>query len=246
MKKLLLFAIAFCLIAGASYGQIMFGPKAGVSLSKYSLNYDEPDGERNLTFRVGPSIGAVMDLQLCDFVSFQPSALFTIKGAAENLSKGRPAHPNHEYDGYNRDRIFYFEVPVNFAGKLELGPGTAQIFVGPYFALAIAGRSYYDYTETRMDGSEDTYKGDEKIKFRGTVSEDDMDIEGVGKFMKPLDFGFDFGIGYQWKALLFNIGYQMGIANLTPDYEGVDFDPADFKMKNSSIFFNVAWLFGAE
>jgi len=246
MKKPLLFAIAFCLIAGASYGQIMFGPKAGVNLSKYNQNFDDPDMEDYLTFRLGPTIGAVMDMQILDFLSFQPSALFSIKGTAHNLKKRSDEHPNHTWKGYDRDRIMYFEIPVNFAGKMELGPGTAQIFLGPYFAFAMGGRNFYDYTKTNMDGTKETEKGDEKIKFRGTVSEEDMDIEGVGKFLRPFDFGFDFGIGYQWKALLFNAGYQMGISNLTPDYEGADFDPKDFKQSTSTIFFNVAWLFGAE
>ena len=245
MKKLLLFAIAFCFIGGTVFSQISFGPKAGVNFSKYGQNYSDSDLEGYLKYKVGGSVGAVMDMPLCDFVSFQPSAMFSIKGSATNMNK-LSDNSNHIYDGYDWDRIFYFEVPVNFAGKLELGPGTAQIFAGPYFAFAVAGNNNYDYTETKQDGSVDTHKGDEKIKFRGTIDQDDMNVEGVGKYVRPFDFGFDFGIGYQWNALLFNVGYQMGISNLTPDISGVDFDPKDFKTTNQSIFFNVAWLFGGE
>jgi hypothetical protein len=189
-----------------------------------------------------------MDLPLNDFISFQPSAMFAIKGTAENLSKGRPWHPNHTYDGYNRDRITYLDIPAHFAGKLELGPGVAQLLIGPYFAMALAGRNFYDYTETMMDGSTETHKGDEKIMFTNEVTESDLETEGVAYFKKRMDLGMSFAIGYLWRALLFNFGYQLGLCNLTPKYNiaGVDYDPSDEKIKNASFFFTVAWLFGAE
>ncbi|RLD37850.1 MAG: hypothetical protein DRI83_03315 [Bacteroidetes bacterium] len=246
MKKLLLFAIAFCFIGGTVFSQISFGPKAGFNLSKYAQNYKDSDNEDYLKFRLGPSVGAVMDMPLNDFISFQPSVMFSVKGTAHNLTKMSDNHPNHTYDGYDRVSVMYFEIPVNFAGKMELGPGTAQVFIGPYFAMAFSGRNNYDYTVTKLDGTKETVKGDENVKFRGKVSEEDQDVEGVAFYQKPLDMGFDFGIGYQWNQLLFNFGYAMGLTNLQSDYEGVDFDPSDYKYSNRTIFFNVAWLFGGE
>jgi len=160
MKKLLLFTIAICLMAGTSFSQISFGPKVGLNLSKYDQNFKDSDGEDYLSFIFGQSIGAVLDMPLCDYVSFQPSAMFSMKGAAHNLSKGKMAHPNHTYNGYDRVKVMYFEIPVNFAGKFELGPGSIQVFLGPYFAFAITGRNKWDYTEKRMDGTVTTEKGD--------------------------------------------------------------------------------------
>lgn len=247
MKRLLLLMLALFFIGGTAFSQISFGPKAGILLAKYGKNYTNSEYEPNMAFRVGPSAGAVLDMPLCDHVSFQPSVMFSIKGSAENLSKGRPWHPNHTYEGYNRDRIFYFEMPINFAGKLELGPGVAQIFVGPYLAFAMTGRNYYDYTETAMDGSQTKEKGDVKINLTGTVTEEDYETDGLGHGVKPFDFGFDFGLGYHWKTFLFNLGYNLGIANLQPKDETIqDFDPKDFKFTNQGIFFNVAWLFSTE
>ncbi len=246
MKKLLLFTLALCLLGGTAMAQISFGPKVGFNLSKYATNFEDPDNEPYLRSRLGPSIGGVMDMQILDFLSFQPSVLFSIKGTAQNMKKTSDNHPNHTYEGYNRDRVMYMEIPVNFAGKMELGPGTAQVFLGPYFAFAMGGRNNYDYTVKKLDGTTETIVGDEKIKFRNDVSVADQEIEGVASFQKPFDFGFDFGIGYQWEQLLFNVGYQVGISNLMPDYAGGDFDPKDFKFSNRSLFFNVAWLFGGE
>jgi len=248
MKKLLLLSLAFCLIGGTAFTQISFGPKAGLIFAKYGQNYKDSDDEDYLQFRTGPSIGAVMDMTILDFLSFQPSVLFSIKGTSHDLKKWSDKHANRSREGYDRDRVMYLEIPLNFAGKLELGPGVAQIFVGPYIAFALGGRNYYDYKETTVGGGTTTEKGDTKILMTGTVTQEDIDTDGVGGYMRPFDFGFDFGLGYQWKAFLFNIGYNLGIANLTPNVDaavldGQPYDPKDFKNTNQGIFFNVAWLF---
>jgi hypothetical protein len=242
MKKLILFTIAFCLIAGTSFSQITFGPKIGANLSKYSYSFKESDLEPDVKLRLGPSIGGVLDLPITDFLSFQPSLMYSKKGSSYDLDK---MNPNHTFDGYMRDRVSYIEVPLNFAGKLELGPGSIQLFVGPYIAFAIAGKSISKYDETKQDGSVTKVDEEYDIKFTNKVSTADQDKDN--SWMRPFDYGLDFGLGYQWNAFLFNVGYQMGFANLMPDYEGAEgFDPADFKVKNSSIFFNLAWLFGDE
>lgn len=250
MKKLLLFAIAFCLMAGTSFSQISFGPKVGFNFSKYNQNFKDSDSEDDLKFKFGQSIGGVMDLTILEFLSFQPSVLFSMKGSSYDVEAGNSDHPNHTYSGYARERVMYMEIPLNIAGKYEIGPGTLQVFLGPYIAFAMGGRLKWDVTETKMDGTSDTDKGDEKIKFRNSVDVQEDPEEGVGKFMKAMDFGFDFGLGYQWNALLFNVGYQMGITNLQPDYTnlpaGSTYDPKDYKYTNGTIFVNAAWLFGGE
>jgi len=246
MKKVILFTLAFCLIGGSSFSQITFGPKVGLNFSKYATNYKDSDEEPPYQMRVGPAFGAVMDLVILDYLSFQPSVLFSVKGTAVDM-KELSKKGNHTYDGHARDRVTYIEIPANFAGKLELGPGTAQFFIGPYFAMALVGRNYYDYTVTRQDGTVDTEKGDTKIAFTNSVSESDTEVDGVGSFQKRMDFGFDFGIGYQWNALLFNFGYSMGLVNLQPDVTYIEgYDPSDQKYSNRTIFFNVAWLFGTD
>ncbi|MCK5079870.1 MAG: PorT family protein, partial [Bacteroidales bacterium] len=225
------------------FSQISFGPKVGVNLSKYSQKYKDSDNEDHMKFRLGPSIGAVMDMPLNDFLSFQPSLMLSVKGTSFDLPK---MNPNHTYDGFSRDQIMYIEVPLNFAGKFELGPGTVQVFAGPYFAMAIAGKENTDYTETAQDGSVNTVKCDDKFKFTNKVTEEDWNEDDV-EWMRPMDIGINFGVGYQWNFLLFNVGYAMGFSNLVPDYpSAADFDAKDYKTTNRTIFFNVAWLFGGE
>ena len=248
MKRLVLFMLALMFIGGTAFSQISFVPKAGGILAKYGQNFKDSDEEDYLSFRGGPSVGAVMDMPILDWLSFQPSAMFTVKGTAHNLKKWSEESENYTYEGHIRDRLIYFEIPINVAAKLELGPGTAQVFVGPYIAFGIAGNHYADYTETNDVTSESNpIKKDEKIKFKGNTKDEDWDVDGVHGYLKPFDFGFDFGLGYQWKALLFNFGYNLGLVNIMPKVEDWDdYDPKDVKTTNQGIFFNVAWLFGTE
>jgi hypothetical protein len=238
MKKLLLFTLAFSLIAGTSFSQISYGPKVGVNLSKYALNYKDSWEEPQVNFRFGQSVGGVMNIQLLKFLAFQPSATFTVKGVANDVSSWESGHA--VYTGYSRIRVTYFEVPLNFAAKINLGPGSIQFFAGPYFALAIIGRHVWDY-EKNVNGIRETFKDTERIKFKNKVPEGDKD-----HYQKPLDMGVDFGIGYQYKHLLFNIGFAMSFSNLQPDREGEDYDPADEKYSNRTVFITAAWLFGGE
>ena len=239
MKKLFLMALAMCFFVGSTIAQISYGPKVGVNISKYGYNYKESWDEPNIKFRFGQSVGAVMNLQLLDFLAFQPSASFTVKGVAYDVSSWESGHA--VYTGYDRVRVTYFEVPLNFAARINLGPGNIQFFAGPYFALALIGRNVWDYEEN-INGIRKTSKDIEKIKFKNKVPEG----EDKDRYQRPLDLGVNFGIGYQYKHLLFNIGFAMGFANLQPDREGEDYDPADEKYSNRTVFITAAWLFGGE
>jgi hypothetical protein len=244
MKKLFLMALAMCFFVGSTVAQISYGPKVGVNISKYGYNYKESWDEPNIKFRFGQSVGAVMNLQLLDFLAFQPSASFTVKGVAEDVSSKESGHA--VYTGYDRVRVTYFEVPLNFAARINLGPGNIQFFAGPYVALAIIGRHVWNY-ERNVDGIRETFKDIEKIKFKNKVSEADEGVSGVAFYQRPLDLGVNFGIGYQYKHLLFNIGFAMGFANLQPDLTShQNYDPKDYKYSNRTVFITAAWLFGGE
>lgn len=244
MKKLFLIALSMCFFTGSTIAQISFGPKVGVNMSKYAYNYIDSWDEPNIKFRFGQSVGAVMNLQLLDFLAFQPSASFTVKGVASDVGSWNSGQA--VYTGYNRVRVTYFEVPLNFAAKINLGPGSIQFFAGPYVALAIIGRNVWDYEEN-VNGIRETFKDVEKVKFKSKVSEADEDVADVSFYQRSLDLGVDFGIGYQYKQMLFNIGFAMGFTNLQPDYTAdQNYEPKDHKYSNRTVFITAAWLFGGE
>ncbi|NQT76908.1 MAG: outer membrane beta-barrel protein [Bacteroidetes bacterium] len=87
MKKLLLFALAVCLIAGSSLAQISFGPKIGMNISTFTQHFKDSDDEMDLTFKFGQSIGGIVNIQINNFLAFQPSLSVINKGASYDLDK---------------------------------------------------------------------------------------------------------------------------------------------------------------
>ena len=243
MKRLLLIAIIACFISSTAFAQISFGPKVGVNLSKYGYNFKESYDEPDIKFRSGPTVGAVLNLQINSFLAFQPSANISVKGVAHDVKSWNSGQA--VYTGYARVRITYFETPLNLAAGIRLGQGQIQVFAGPYLAVAIVGVNRWDYEEN-VNGIREVSKDSKRVKFRNTVSEEDHGDEDVAFYQKPFDYGVNFGLGYKYKHLLFNAGFAMGLANLQPDKSGVEFDPKDYKYSNRTIFITAAWLFGGE
>lgn len=127
-------------------------------------------------------------------------------------------------EGYDRDIYNYLEIPIHFAYKLD----AFQIYAGPYVAIGIGAKNEWDNISTYDDGEVYRYEGENRYKpVFGEVGEGDIS-SGESPF-RALDFGLNFGIGYEVGPILINAGYSMGLGNLTPAYEGFGGDPSDFK-----------------
>jgi hypothetical protein len=87
MKKALLSIIAVFII-GTSFAQISYGPKVGFTLSKYSYKYISSDIQDipEVNFKLGPAIGGMMELEILDFLAFQPSLMIAKKGTGIDIS----------------------------------------------------------------------------------------------------------------------------------------------------------------
>lgn len=242
MKRLLtLFTLL--LLGGSLMAQISFGPKVGLNLSKYAYNWSEDWNEPEVKFRMGPSIGGVMNLEIASFLAFQPALNISVKGVAHDVDSWNSGQ--FVYTGYDRVRVAYAEIPLNLAFGVRLGQGQIQVFAGPYIAFAFCGVNRWDYEEND-NGIRTDYKDSKKVKFTNEVSEEQANDDDVAFYQKPFDYGVDFGLGYRYNQLLFNVGFAMGLANLQPDVKGTDFDPKDYKYTNSNVFISAAWLFGGD
>ena len=242
MKRLLFLSFALFLSMNLM-AQITFGPRVGLNMSKYAYNYSNNSEAPDVKFKFGFGIAGVMNWQINDFLALQPAIGITKKGSSYDVKEEYSGQATVE--GYSRDRVTYIDVPVNIAAGIRLGPGQIQLFAGPYIAYAIAGKNRYDIQST---GESDpvNLKDTKKIKFTNKIEEGDHDDDDIASFQRPFDYGVNIGLGYSYNQLLFNIGFAMGLANLQPDVAMQGFDPNDFKFSNRSIFFTVAWLFGAE
>jgi hypothetical protein len=240
MKKALLSIIAVFII-GISFAQISYGPKVGFTLSKYAYKYISSDKQDipEVNFKLGPAIGGMMELEILDFLAFQPSLMIAKKGTGIDISSEDSGEAINT--GYDRIKVTYLELPLNIAFKLKLGTFRFQVFAGPYFAYAIAGKHKWDY-EQNKDGIRKDIKGDEKINFKNEVPEDNDRTY----YQRPMDIGINFGLGFQVSQVLLNLGFAMGLSNLQPDVKGDENYAADHKYYNRTIFVSAAWLFGGE
>jgi hypothetical protein len=240
MKKALLSIIAVFIIV-TSFAQISYGPKVGFTLSKYSYKYISSDKQDipEVNFKLGPAIGGMMELEILEFLAFQPSLMIAKKGTG--IDKSSEDSGEAINTGYYRIKVTYLELPLNIAFKLKLGTFRFQVFAGPYFAYAIAGKHKWDY-EKNINGERNDIKGDEKINFKNEVPEDNDGFY----YQRPMDIGINFGLGFQVNQVLLNLGFAMGLSNLHPDIKGDENYAADHKYYNRTIFVSAAWLFGGE
>ncbi|HSG67131.1 MAG TPA: porin family protein [Bacteroidales bacterium] len=244
MKKLI-FSFILLLSTGLIFAQVSFGPKVGFNMSKYGYQYSDDLEylEPNSNFKLGGTIGGMMNLQIVDFLAFQPSLMIAKKGTGldvADLYSGEAV-----VEGYYRVRVTYLEVPLNLALGLKLGTFRFQVFAGPYLAYAIAGKHKWDY-ELNEAGIRTDVKGEEKINFTSEISEENQEKERYQQ--RPFDMGVNFGVGYKVNKVLLNLGFAMGLTNLRPEMkvDGNANAAKDLKYANRTIFLSAAWLFGED
>jgi len=76
-----------------------------------------------------------------------------------------------------------------------------------------------------------------------TLSDTTTDLQigtdvAAGDQIKPVDFGATFGAGVQYKRLSFEIGFNMGLANLAADQSSGE------NFKNKELKFSLGYHFG--
>jgi hypothetical protein len=244
LTKSFLFLL-FILISLPAFSQFKAGVKAGLNISSIHQNFssDYSDFELNNQLpRLLYSVGPCFDIGFGDWVSLQPALLLSAKGVGVNVDKESDGNAS----GYDRFTITYLEVPINVAVKFK----GIQAYLGPYFAIALAGTNKWKYEA----GGEST-SGSEALKFKNEVDVSDLNPDMAGGdffswYHKPIDFGLNIGAGYKLGPILFSAQYSIGLANLTPDlkgeeeYLGFAFDPKDAKTSTRTFTFSVSYFFG--
>ena len=232
MKSIIKTLVIIGLIAFSlqTQAQVKFGVKAGLNVNNINQNFKESDWEEKTNMRIGYHIGATVDFGLSDVISLQSGLLLSSKGFSWDVKEGW----GDDTKGYDRAIFNYLEIPVNFIYKFN----DFQVFAGPYLAVGIGGKNKWDVTWD--DGSDaDYYKF---IPVFGKAKDDDIGDEEDP--YNALDFGFNFGVGYQVGPVLLNLGYSLGFVNMTVDYEGGSDDRDDFKVTNRVITLSASYFFG--
>lgn len=218
MKKLFIVAIAM-LAGSSSFAQInsttgttpsplKFGLKAGVNLPKYAFT-DDGDQISDTKTTTNFHVTGYLDAPIGSYFSVQPGVSLQGKGGkfSENETLGTKSEQN----------TMWIEVPVNFVGKVPLGIGGSNIFLGagPYAAFGISGEN--------------------KTTVNNVTSKTDVNFgNDAGDHLKGTDFGLNFIGGVQLNNG-FNVGagYGLGLTDLRPDSDNAD--PGKFTNRVWSI-----------
>ncbi len=216
--------------------QVNFGIKAGANLSNIHQVYKYRSDEFGTKMKVGFHIGLISDMPINEMLSFQPGILFTSKGWNFDMNEFNDLF---EVDGYSRVSLSYLEIPLNLAYKSN----ALQIYAGPYLAIGIGGKNKMDYS-INFPVKPINFKDEWKLKPKfGEVKE--ADLEKGGAWFTGLDYGFNFGLGYNFGPILIQGGYSLGLGNMRPKYEDDSAtDRSDNKDSNRVITLSVSYFFG--
>ena len=144
-----------------------------------NIQNDVPDFVKSPKF--GFNIGVLTDIYFSHNMAIQSGLLFTTKGAREN---------EREVDEMIRrvTHFSYFQLPVHFAYKVDVAPGTRVVFHGgPYVAFRLGGSISENGVRKRdaFGCSESQYQ--------------------------PFDWGLGIGVGAEFQRILVGIGWDMGL-----------------------------------
>jgi hypothetical protein len=193
--------------------RIKFGVSAGVGISNFSSNVDDDDSKSKLGFQ----IGILGEISITENFFVVPELNFSQRGSS------------YEWKGYDESEkgsttLNYLQIPINALYKYKVAENIKVLgFTGPYVGYAISGKDKWEY---KYDG--EVEKDSKTIKI-GSGDEDDA---------KPLDFGWNFGLGLEYSKLFLKVQYNLGLSNIANTDSG-----SDYSLKNTHIGISVGYLF---
>jgi hypothetical protein len=199
MKKNL-FIVVFSIITGTVCAQYArFGLSAGMEMSKFAVHYDW-DNSPNMEPKIGFRIAMEVDIQFSDNFYLVPELVFTQRGTKSTVKRVEniyddtgTSHGEITKTTQYSDNINALQLPVNAMFLIELDENTKfSIFAGPYVAWQLSGKV--------KDLSNNS---SEKTKFGYKVGE-----------YKPIDLGFNFGLGLEYLDFFVRVQYNHGMSNL--------------------------------
>lgn len=190
----------FAVVTAVS-AQVGLGVKGGINMSNF---YGSEINHENV--KIGFNIGLLADYEFSYNSAIQTGLYFTTKG--------------YKYDSNSlgfKVNLMYLQLPVHYAYKVDVSPGTRVVFHGgPYIAYGVGG-------------SRKVSVGD--IGF----SESDK-IFGSGDFQyKPFDAGLGLGVGAEFGPILADIGWDFGLVNISNTSNG--------NIKNQNAYLTVGYKF---
>lgn len=207
--------------------QTKVGVKAGMNFSNVRMN-EENESKANTQSIPGILLGLTVDVPVAHDFYIQPAIQYSRKGYKQKSGGFYGSATNFKVN------VSYVEVPVNILYKPHLGAGNLLIGAGPYIAYGMGGKWNSD-THVVLGDINIGNSGD--VIFRNDAM-DGGDINSY-KYGKRLDYGLNFLAGYEFfRKLSFQLGGQLGLANLKPEVNGVK---RSGKLKNAGFSISVGY-----
>lgn len=207
MKKMRLsLLVAMLAIVTVASAQVNLGVKGGINMSNF---YGDELDDKNV--KIGFNVGLLVDYEFMYNSAIQTGLFFTTKGAKYDGS----------FEGVSGEvsvNPMYLQLPVHYAYKIDVTPGTRVVLhAGPYAAYGVGGKA-----KVKLSSSE------------GSVESDGIDVFGDDGF-KRFDAGLGLGVGAEFGPFLVDLGWDMGLVNISPVDNG--------NIKNQSAYLSVGYKF---
>ena len=198
--------VAMLAMVTVASAQMNLGVKGGVNMSNF---YGDELDDNNV--KIGFHVGLAADIDFAYNSAIQTGLYFTTKGSKYSTSFG-------EVSGDLTVNPMYLQLPVHYAYKIDVSPGTRVVLhAGPYAAYGVGGKSKFSASVGDMSGEEES------------------NVFGDDGFLKRFDAGLGLGVGAEFGPLLLDLGWDMGLVNIVDSSEG--------DLKNQNAYLSVGYKF---
>ncbi|MBB3699559.1 outer membrane beta-barrel protein [Flammeovirga yaeyamensis] len=164
--------------------------EAGTNLS--DLNQPKENHIAPTKYQLGYQIGASKDIPIKNNFSFFPKLMFAYKREyfEEYFYLPNDLGLNSRYGFNTNTKEYHLEIPLNFKYKFDLKSSSVFILFGPYLNILISDNSKSELVINNIP--------------------EPFDL-GKMSFSRNLDYGFNFGVGYQKKRFIVNASMDYGL-----------------------------------
>jgi len=237
MQKSFLLLLLVGGLPAAAQTSFQVGPLAGATRSSVHYGDSQPYADLATSYRTGFEAGLLGSWQR-GHLAFQPAVLFAQRGYRSSYVIVPSPGTLPPSSQANTTRLNYLTLPLNLAYIQQPNGQGFQVFAGPYISCLVGGHYHSEYDFYTLGG-----------EYEGQVVAGDHNPATTGKtdvYSKRWDVGLQAGLGYQYRALLLQVGYSLGLRNLAATIPGY---PAGTTVTttpsyNRGFQVSLAYLFG--
>ncbi|WP_339889954.1 porin family protein [uncultured Flavobacterium sp.] len=213
MKKLLFAAVAVFALGNVNAQDMKFGVKAGLNV--FTLTGDVEDAES----LIGAHAGVFAEFKISDKFSFQPELVYSMQGAKNEESSTETFGGETYTEKYeSKLKLSYINIPL--MAKYYVSE-KFSLEAGPQIGFLMSAKNDFTYTLTG-----------------GGFDESESANEDVKDGFKGIDFGFNFGLAYDFTENVFaGARYNLGLGDIN------DVDGSDAKINNAGFQVSVGYKF---